>query len=96
MQIGGLGSGHGTSDHHVTNCLHDHHEAQKNPGGAAMKASASMEISAAKGELQQEGQLSLSAWLKNMLGNGRGHLLGFWEGGQALSGGRIESRRQLC
>jgi len=86
MQIGGLGSSHDTSDHHVTNCIHDHHEVQKKTGGAAMQASAAMEASAAKSELQQEGLFSLSAWLKSMLGNRKGFLLSFWEGGQAPTG----------
>lgn len=86
MQIGGLGGSHSTSDHHVTNCIHDHHDVQKNPGGMAMKASAAAEASTAKSELQQEGQFSLSAWLKNTLGNSRGFLLNFWEGGQGVTG----------
>ncbi len=86
MQIGGLGGSHSTSDHHVTNCIHDHHDVQKNPGGMAMKASAAAEASTAKSELQQEGQFSLAAWLKNTLGNSRGFLLNFWEGGQAVTG----------
>lgn len=87
MQIGGLGSSHSTSDHHVTNCIHDHHEVRKNVGMAAMKTSAAAEASAAKTELQQEGLFSLSAWMRNMLGSGKGFLLNFWDGGQASAGG---------
>ena len=86
MQISGLGNSHGTSDHHVTNCIHDHRDVQKDPGAMAMKASAATEASAAKSELQQEGQFSLSAWLKSALGNSKGFLLNFWEGGQAVTG----------
>lgn len=86
MQIDGLGNSHSASDHHVTNCIFDHHEIRKNVGAAAMKASAPMGSSAAKAELQQEGQLSLSAWLKNMLGSGKGFLLNFWDGGQVSAG----------
>ena len=86
MQIGGLGNSHGTSDHHVTNCIHDHRDVQKDPGAMAMKASAAMEASMAKSELQQEGLFSLSAWLKSALGNSKGFLLNFWEGGQAVTG----------
>lgn len=86
MQIGGLGNSHSTSDHHVTNCIHDHRDAQKDSGAMAMKASAAMEASAAKSELQQEGLFSLSAWLKSTLGNSKGFLLNFWEGGQAVTG----------
>lgn len=85
MQIGGLG-GHSSSDHHVTNCIHDHHELRDTPGGAAMKASAAAGASAAKASVQMDSQLSLSAWVKNMLGNSRGFLLNFWEGGEAVSG----------
>lgn len=86
MQIGGLGGSHSTSDHHVTNCIHDHHDVQKDTGMFQMKASAAAEASAAKSELQQDAQFSLSAWLKNTLGNGKGLLLNFWEGGQAVTG----------
>lgn len=89
MQIGGLG-GHSSSDHHVTNCIHDHHELRDKTGGAAMKASASASMSAANVTAQMEGQFSLAAWVKNMLGNGRGFLLNFWEGGEAVSGVRGE------
>lgn len=82
MQIGGLGSSHNSSDHHVTNCIHDHHEVREKTGMTAMKTSAAMEASAAKAELQQESLLSLSTWLRNMLGSGKGFLLNFWDGGQ--------------
>lgn len=87
MQIGGLGDGHSTRDHHVTNCIQEHHDVRKDTGGMAMKASAAAEASAARSELQQEGQFSLSAWLKNTLGSSKGFLLNFWEGGQAVTGG---------
>lgn len=92
MQIGGLGSSHSASDHHVTNCIHDHREPQKDAGAMAMKTAASMEAANAKAELQQEGQFSLAAWLKNTLGNGRGVLLNFWGDGQAASDGAEGSR----
>lgn len=86
MQIGGLGGSHSTGDHHVTNCIHDHHDVQKDTGGMAMKSSAAMEIQGAKGELQQEGLFSLASWLKDTLGSGRGFLQNFWGDG-AVSGG---------
>ena len=82
MQIGGLGSSHSSSDHHVTSCIHDHHEIQEKTGMMAMKTSAAMEASAAKAELRQENLLSLATWLRNMLGSGKGFLLNFWDGGQ--------------
>lgn len=87
MQIGGLGGGHSASDHHVTRCIHDHHEIREKVGGAAMKSSASAEISGAKASLQQEAPFSLSTWLKNVLGSGRGFLRNFWEDGLAVSNG---------
>lgn len=92
MQIGGLGSSHGTGDHHVTTCIHDHREAQEDTGAMAMKTSASMEASGGKADPQPEGQFSLSAWLKNVLGNSRGFLLNFWGNGQTASGS-IEGSR---
>lgn len=92
MQIGGLGSKHSTSDHHVTNCIHDHHEIKDTKGGAAMKASASSGVLGDKAGLVRDGRFSLSAWVRNMLGNGRGFLLNFWGEGQAdgdgVTGGR--------
>lgn len=91
MQIGGLGGSHSASDHHVTNCIHDHHDVKKDTGGMAMKASAAAEASTAKSELLQEANFSLAAWLKNMLGSGRGFLLGIWGEGAAADG--VEGNR---
>lgn len=85
MQIGGLGSSHSASDHHVTRCIHDHHEAREKVGGGAMKASASAGISEAKASLQQEAPFSLSAWLKNVLGSRKGFLHSFWGDGEAAA-----------
>lgn len=90
MQIGGLGGSHSASDHHVTNCIHDHHDVKKDTGGMAMKASAAAEASTVKSELLQEANFSLAAWLKNMLGSGRGFLLGIWGEGAAADG--VEGR----
>lgn len=85
MNIGGLGGSHNSSDHQVTRCIHDHHESPKD-GGMSMKASAAMKSSAANTQLQQDGLYSLSAWVRNMLGSGKGFLLNFWDGGQADAG----------
>lgn len=86
MQVGGLGSGHSVGDHHVTKCIHDHHETQAETGGMSMKASSSGGAAAVQTEIQADGLSALSAWMKNMLGNSRGLLLNFWKGGEALSG----------
>ncbi len=88
MQIGGLGTGHSAGEHHVTGCIHDRHEQQELTGKFTMKASASARASAVQAEAGMEGQLSLAAWVRNMLGNGRGFLLNFWKGGEALSGAK--------
>ena len=50
-----------------------------------MKASASAGISEAKASLQQEAPFSLSAWLKNVLGSGKGFLHSFWGDGEAAA-----------
>ena len=78
MQIGGLSGGHSASDHHVTNCIHDHGSTRKLLGGAAAKASAPESTSASLSTLHQDSQFSLSEWLKNMFGNGRSLLLKLW------------------
>lgn len=82
MQISGPANSHDSSDHHITNCLHDHSQIQKKSGGAAAKSAASTELSGIRQELQQEPQFSLSSWLKNALGTGRGLLRNFWGGNQ--------------
>ncbi|MCM1212985.1 MAG: hypothetical protein NC331_11110 [Lachnospiraceae bacterium] len=92
MQIGGLGGSHSTGDHHVTNCIHDHHDTQDHTGGMAMKSSAAADVQGAKAELQQEGLFSLTSWLKNALGNGKGFLLNFWGEGQASAGNSASGR----
>ncbi|MCM1541526.1 MAG: hypothetical protein NC121_09705 [Blautia sp.] len=92
MQIGGLGGSHGTGDHHVTNCIHDHHDTQNHTGGMAMKSSAAADVQGAKAELQQESLFSLTSWLKNALGNGKGFLLNFWGEGQASAGNSASGR----
>ena len=83
MRIGGSGGGHSASDHHVTNCIHDHSTTQKLPGGAAAKASAPESTSVPSSTLSQDHQISLSEWLKNMLGSGRSLLWNLWGGSQA-------------
>ena len=84
MQIGGLG-GHSTSDHHVTNCIHDHGSANKLLGGVAAKASAPDSSAMSLSTLSQDSQFSLSEWLRNMLGGGRSLLRNIWGSSPAES-----------
>uniref|UniRef100_UPI00405602E7 hypothetical protein n=1 Tax=Acetatifactor sp. TaxID=1872090 RepID=UPI00405602E7 len=77
MQINGMGSGHDHSMHQVTQCRHEHSVSSKQQGGAASSASANLQTQTAS-ETQQEGQISLSAWLKNTLSGGKKLLAKIW------------------
>lgn len=80
MQFNGIGRGHDSEMHHVTNCMHDHAHYKKPESAASMGAS-SMEAQAMEMMREQEGELSLSAWLDRMLRNGKRFLHGIWNGG---------------
>ena len=79
MQFNGIGSGHDSEMHHVTNCMHDHAHYRKQEDAAGAGA-AGMEAQAMEMMQKQEGELSLSAWLDRMLGNGKRFLRGIWNG----------------
>ena len=78
MRIGGVDNSHSASDHHVTDCMHEHVTISKKAGGASAGASASSNRAAAGNASLRQGQFSLKLWLKNMLGNGRNLLKRFW------------------
>lgn len=80
MQFNGIGSGHDSEMHHITKCMHDHDHYKKQVGAASAGA-AGMEAQAMEMMQEQEGELSLSAWLDKMLGNGKRFLHGIWNGG---------------
>lgn len=82
MQINGVSSGHNSNMHQVTDCLHDH-SVSKKAGGAAASSSSSPTQSATVQTSQQEGQFSLTDWLKNTLSGGKRLLKSIWGEGAA-------------
>ncbi len=92
MQFNGIGQGHDSERHHVTNCMYDHthyrkREESANSGGGSMEAQA-MEMMR-----RQEGEPSLSAWLDRMLGSGKRFFRGIWngDGGAGNQGGKADA-----
>lgn len=79
-EYNGIGTGHDSEMHHVTNCMHEHAHYKKQEASAGAGASG-MEAQAMEMMQKQEGELSLSAWLDKMLGNGKRFLHGIWNGG---------------
>lgn len=67
MQLNGIGSGHNSDMHHVTNCLHNH-SVTKKEGGAAMSSASQLVSQQQKLEQSLENNLSFTDWVKNMLG----------------------------
>lgn len=65
----------------MTKCMHDHshfkREADMSKAAASMARSQGMQAA----EQQNQGQLSLSAWLDSYLSRGKSLLKGFWSGG---------------
>lgn len=86
MQLNGIGSNHDSEMHHVTNCMHEHTHYRKQEGASGVGA-ASMEAQAMEMmQKEQEGELSLAAWLDKMLGNGKRFLHGLWNGSGTAPG----------
>lgn len=80
MQIGGVGSGHDSSSHHVTNCLHDH--GKKMEADGAMKSrSFTGGSGAGSAQVRQTAQsFSLSAWLADPIGKAKKMFGKIWRG----------------
>ncbi len=68
MQLGGI---HGSENHHVTQCLHDHESMHKTGSSAAAAAGQAQASQFTMAEQQQEAQTSLFAWLQKTLQSGR-------------------------
>lgn len=90
MQLGGIGSGHGTDSHQVTNCMHAHAHYDKGASGgaAAGAAQASQVMTQAK---TQDAQFTLTGWLEKTIGSGK-RLLGSLWGSDAGTAGQSGSR----
>lgn len=78
MQINGIGSGHSSSAHQVTECMHDHSVSAKIGGAAASSSGNNVVQPQTSSVAQQEGQFSLASWLKNTLSDGRKLLQKIW------------------
>jgi len=78
MQIGGIGNEHNSGHHNVTNCLHEHSVGKKDSGAFRSGALDSITLSSQNVTPQQEGQLSLSAWLDKTLHSGKDLLQRIW------------------
>lgn len=87
MQLNGIGSEHSADLHHVTACLHDHSATSPKVGGAAMQSSSMGTQILQTGELEQEGQFSLSAWLEKTMGSGKRLLGRIWNGNETAAAG---------
>lgn len=85
MHLNGIGGERGHT-HYVTECMHDHSHF-KMEGSMAGGADAKPVVQSAGTTGQQEGQMSLSAWMEKVLGRGKSLLKGFWEGNGISSSG---------
>ncbi|HBA48883.1 MAG TPA: hypothetical protein DCZ91_14025 [Lachnospiraceae bacterium] len=97
-EFNGIGSGHDSDVHHVTNCMHDHAHYRKQEGVTGAGASG-MEAQAMEMMQKQEGELSLSAWLDRMLGKGKRFFHGIWNGsrnGVAGSDGEADAAQVMA
>ena len=78
MQINGIGNDHSSSSHNVTNCLHEHSVGKKDGAAARSGSLDTVTLSNQNTVGQQEGQLSLSAWLDKTLNSGKDLLQRIW------------------
>ena len=78
MQVNGICSEHNSGHHNVTNCLHEHSVGKKESGAFRSSGMDSFTLSGQSSPSQQEGQLSLSAWLDKTLHSGKDLLQRIW------------------
>ncbi len=88
MQFNGIGMKHDAEMHHVTNCMHDHAHFRKETGDMGAGASGMKSQTMENVPGQEEGQLSLSAWLEKLRENGKRFLRGIWNGDPAGQEGK--------
>lgn len=93
MRLNGIGSGHSSDAHHVTNCIHEHSHYDKQPGKVGASGSASLSAQAfSAARSQSDAQFSLSAWLKKTLMGGKKFLFGIWGNGNTGVTGQSDGR----
>lgn len=83
MQLNGIGNGHGTDAHRVTNCMHNHSHIDK-VGSMQAAASDSGVSSMMAAESQSDAQFSLAAWLDRTLNGGRRLWGSIWGNGEGM------------
>lgn len=89
MQVGGIGigSGHGSSAHHVTNCIHDHSSTMKDGGTMGARASAGGANASSGQAVWAKEDFSLSAWLADPIGKAKKLFGRVWNGSSHGTGG---------
>lgn len=84
MQLNGIGGGHSSNMHHVTNCIHDHSHYEKDGKIGAAAASKTDVQSMMTAESQADAQFSLTAWLNKTLNGGQNLLGSLWGNGEGI------------
>lgn len=77
MQIGGVGSGHDTYSHQVTECLHEH-AAQTDTGSMANKMADGQETRTATEILQDTSNENMMSWVQKIGNSGKQLLQKIW------------------
>ncbi len=87
MHFSGIGSEHTHDAHQITNCMHDHAHFKKDIGQMGGAASSTGGAPVVQQPQQQMGQLSLSAWMDKVFGNGKRLLRGIWGSNETAAAG---------
>lgn len=77
MQIGGVGSGHDTYSHQVTECLHEH-AGQTDTGSMANKMADSQTVRVATEILQDTSNENMMSWVQKIGNSGKQLLQKIW------------------
>lgn len=77
MQIGGVGSGHDTYSHQVTECLHEH-AGQTDTGSMANKMADSQTVQVATEILQDTSNENMMSWVQKIGNSGKQLLQKIW------------------
>lgn len=83
MQVNGVGADHNSNNHNVTSCLHEHSVGKKDGSGMRSVSLDTVTLSNQSQVPQQEGQLTLSAWLDKTLNSGKNLLQRIWGSDQS-------------
>ena len=92
MQIGGVGSGHDTYSHQVTECLHEH-AGQTDTGSMANKMADSQTTQTATEILQDTSNENMMSWVQKIGNSGKQLLQKIW-GDSKEAGDTVISQNQ--